>query len=422
MSTKSLQPLKGFWDRYPEDMAMLNKLFETVKSVAALCGFQQYDGPLVEPIELYVGKTSRELLEDQAFTLPDKKGNTLMLRPEITPSLARMVAAKAQELPLPIRYFNIGLRYRYEAPQRGRNREFYQIDFDIIGSDSTLADIEILNVVAQLFEGWGATENDFTIYINSRELMNTQLSSFGLSTDQNKMVLSAIDKKDKVELDTFKDMLQKAELTDDQITSVIALLDDPSEYAQQFEDLLAIAKDYGIEKYIEVNPLIVRGLDYYTGLVFEVKSKGTLVRSLLGGGRYNNLVGMFDEQSKLPGIGFAASDTVVLEFLKEIGKTPEVPLTTSQVLVTIFDESTISSSLKITQQIRSVGIACQMYPDVVKLPKQLKYANRIQIPYVIVIGPDEQKKQSLILKNMQTGDQEELQQSQITQRLTQLVV
>lgn len=418
MSTKSLQPLRGFDDRYPEDMAILNAVFDTVKSVAVLCGFQQYDGPIVEPMELYIGKTSREILEEQAFTLPDKNGNTLMLRPEVTPSLARMVAARAQELPLPIRYFNIGLRYRYEAPQRGRNREFYQLDFDIIGSDSQLADIEILNVATQIFTHLGGTENDFEICINSRELMNKQLSSFGLSVEQNSKVLSAIDKKDKVEEAAFVEMLKKADLSDDQVQKVVNFLNNPAEYAKQFDSLFELARQYNIEKYIRVNPIIVRGLDYYTGLVFEVKGKGTLGRSLLGGGRYDNLVGMFNDKQRIPGIGFATSDTILLEFIKEIGKTPQLPPTQSKVLVTVFDETTAEASLGVVGQLRSAGVPTELYPDTAKLPKQLKYANRMEIPYVIVIGPEEIVKKTVIVKNMKTGDQEEISLELIVQNIS----
>jgi histidyl-tRNA synthetase len=295
------------------------------------------------------------------------------------------------------------------------------LDFDIIGSNSSLADIEILNVAAQIFLKLGATENDFVIYINSRELMNKQLVSYGLSPEQCQKVLSAIDKKDKVSDEAFTDMLQKAGLTEEQVSDVAGFLADPSKYVKQFDSLLEMAKNYGIEKYIKVNPTIVRGLDYYTGLVFEVKSKGTLGRSVLGGGRYDNLVGMFDQQLSIPGIGFATSDTIMLEFLKEIGKTPTVPRTQTQVLITVFDETVSESSMKIASHLRSGGVAVELYPDFSKLPKQLKYANRCEIPYVIVIGPEEDAKQSLLLKDMQTGDQVEIQQSQIVSHLTTLL-
>lgn len=417
MKTKSLQPLRGFNDRYPEDMSILNALFDSVKSVARLCGFQQYDGPIVEPLELYVGKTSREILEEQAFTLPDKNGNTLMLRPEVTPSLARMIAAKAQELPLPVRYFNIGLRYRYEAPQRGRNREFYQLDFDIIGSDSLIADIEILNVATQIFLNLGATEKDFEVCINSRELMNNHLSTFGISKEQCQKILPIIDRKDKVDGPTFISMLKNIGLNDDQIQKIMDFLNDPTEYAKQFDRLFELAQQYKIEKYLRVNPIIVRGLDYYTGLVFEVKSKGTLGRSMLGGGRYDNLVGMFNEAQRIPGIGCATSDTILLEFLKEIEKIPQLPPTQSKVLVSIFDETTCDASLKIVGKLREAGIPTEIYPDTAKLQKQLKYADRLKIPYVIVAGPVEIAKNSAIIKNMQTGEQEEILLEALAQKI-----
>lgn len=408
MSTKGTQPLKGFRDRYPEEKAFQEYLFKTVRSVAALYGFQEYDGPLVEPIELYEGKTSRELLEEQAFTLKDRNDKTLMLRPEMTPSLARMVAAKSQELTLPIRLFNIGLRYRYEAPQKGRDREFYQMDFDILGSDSQLAEIEILAVVVELYKRLGATPENIIVYINSRDIMNQVLHDYGINTDITKKVISIIDRKEKVSDDAFTDMLTDAGLTVEQISSVQNLLENPQKYENRFADILALAKEYGIDEFIQVNPTIVRGLDYYTGIVFEVKSRGTLTRSLFGGGRYDNLIGMFGTKDPIPGVGFATSDAVTRAFLEEADLMPELDINSSQVLVSIFSQETQNSSLQTVRQLRESGIASELYPAIAKLPKQFKYADRKGIPYVVVIGPEEAEKGLCTLRNMSSGKQEEL--------------
>ena len=220
MSKKQLQPLKGFRDRYPEDKALLEYILNTVRSVAVSYGFKEYDGPLVEPIELYEGKTSRELLEEQAFTLEDKNGNTLMLRPEMTPSMARMVAAKVNELTFPLRLFNIGLRFRYEAPQKGRDREFYQMDFDILGSQNQLTEIELLSIVVDIYRGFGATEKDFVVYINARDVMQKVLLELGIDSDTAKKVIFIIDRREKVSGEKFAGMLANVGLTKVQISGI----------------------------------------------------------------------------------------------------------------------------------------------------------------------------------------------------------
>ena len=405
MAPKSTQPLKGFLDKYPQEMAFLNYLIDTVKSVAALYGFEQYDGPVIEPLELYVGKTSKEILEEQAFTLKDRNDQALMLRPEITPSLARMVAAKAQELTFPIRYFNYGLRYRYEAPQKGRNREFYQYDFDIIGSDSLLADIELLSVTVEILKKLGGTQDTFVVYINSRSEMNAFFASIGLREDQYRPVLQAIDKRDKVDDEVFINLLVKCGLTTDQTREITQLLAEPDDYKKNFEPIMQLAQAYGIQDYIQVNPMITRGLDYYTGFVFEAKSKIGLTRSLLGGGRYDNLVASFGARP-LSGVGFATSDTVLEEFVKDINKVPDLQTTQAPVLVTVFDQSLQKLSIETAALLRRAGIKTELYMNMDTLQKQLKYADKKNIPWVLIIGPEEAKNQNVVLKNMPASSQQ----------------
>lgn len=406
MSQKSVLPLKGFQDRYPEDIALQNYIFNTVREVAALYGFQEYDGPIVEPIELYIDKTNPELLNEQAFTLKDKNDRTLMLRPEMTPTLARMVAARYQELNLPVRLFNIGKRFRYEAPQKGRDREFYQVDFDILGVDSEIADIEILSVVVALYKKLGATPNDITVNINSRAVINSLLIDNGIEESKIKDIIYVIDRMEKISADEFTSMLADLGLSDAQISTIKKLLDDKDSYAKKFDSILTRAEEYGIRDYIQVNPAIVRGFDYYTGLVFEVTSSGKLTRSLLGGGRYNNLVGSFGIPDTIPGIGCAISDTVTIAFLQEANLIPDVKIYETQVLVCLFSKETTAASLKTAARLREAGQKVEMYPEYDKLPKQFKYANKKNIPFVVIIGPDEVANNTVTVKNMSTGQQE----------------
>lgn len=407
MSAKQTQPLRGFRDRYPEDKALQEYIFSAVRSVGALYGFKEYDGPLVEPLSLYEGKTSREILQDQAFVLEDKKGTSLMLRPEMTPTLARMVAAKASELVLPARLFNIGLRYRYETPQKGRDREFYQMDFDILGASSILSDIECVSVAVSLLRKLGAGADAFKIFINSRSVMNDALRQIGVEDQQLPSTMSAIDKVDKLSSDDFKQLLSDGGLSEKAIGGVLELLDDPNSYAENFNEMLMLAEDYGIREYVEVNPAIVRGLDYYTGFVFEAKSTGEMTRSILGGGRYDNLVGMFGRDA-IPGVGFATSDTVLREFLSDFNLLPDNPIRPVSVCVTVFSPDLRSQSIKAVRKLREEGISCELYPESDKLPRQFKYADRQGIPYVIVIGPDEAEKGMVVLKDLSTGEQKSM--------------
>ena len=413
-----LQPLKGFRQLYPSEKVIQSFVLQKAREIAKLYGFEEYDGPMLEPIELYLNKSSRELVEEQSFKVIDKNDKTYLMRPEMTPTLARMIAAKENSLTLPVRFSNIGLRYRYEAPQKGRDREFYQMDFDIIGSNSTIADAEIISIAVSLLKSCGATEKDFVLYINSRETLTKTLIEFGIAEKNIKKVISIIDKRDKVEKPVFVKMLQDASLSSGQIASINNLLDNPIEYEKSFAEILKLIDSYGISEFVKVNPAIVRGLDYYTGIVFEAKSKGPLGRSLLGGGRYDNLVSGYGAKQKLGGVGFATSDSILIAFLGDSNLLPELNSVPSQVFVSIFDESTLDNSLRLARKLRENNIPTEVYPEVgVKLDKQFKYASTKQIPFVAIIGPDEAKNGTVTVKNMNDRTQEKLSIAELIEKL-----
>ncbi|OGK15412.1 histidine--tRNA ligase [Candidatus Roizmanbacteria bacterium RIFCSPHIGHO2_01_FULL_39_12b] len=418
MSDIQLQPLKGFRQLYPEKKVIQSYVLNKAREVARLFGFEEYDGPLLEPIELYLNKSSRELVEEQSFKVNDKNNNTYLMRPEMTPTLARMVAAKYKELILPIRYFNAGLRYRYEAPQKGRDREFYQMDFDIIGSKSEISDIEILAIVATLFKSLGANKDNFVLYLNSRKILAKKLAEIGISSDQNKLVMSQVDRKEKISADEFEKLLIETNITNDQVKGVNRLLNDTKGYREEFKSILDLAKQYEIDDLIEVNPTVVRGLDYYTGIVFEAKSKGKLNRSLMGGGRYDNLVASYGATEAIGGVGFALSDSVALAFMEEFGLLPQLNPVPSQALVTMLDASATNIALKTAFRLRSSGINSEVYPDSsAKLDKQLRYADKKQIPIVVIIGPDEVKNNTITVKYMNERKQETLSVEELIQKL-----
>lgn len=410
------QPLHGFRDLYPHDKAVQNHIFEKLKETAWLFGFDEYEGPILEPIEMYLNKTSQELIDRQTFQIKTKKEETLVLRPEMTPSLARMIVQKEQQLIFPLRFFNLGLRFRYEAPQKGREREFYQADFDILGTESILADAEILNTAVQIFHALGATEKDFIISINSRLFMQEKLISIGILQNQIKQIIHLIDKKEKISGEKFTALLQECGISNDHCAQIIKFLHEPAKQNNAyFKTLFDLLRIYEINQYIQIDPSIVRGLDYYTGLVFEAKEKGGMARSLLGGGRYDNLVENFGASRQIAGVGFATSDVILWEFLKDKNLIPALQIKTTKVLVTVFPQEknrgkarsrSLQKSITITNMLRQNHIPAEIYPETdKKLDKQLKYAHKNDIPYVIIVGPEEIENNTVKVKNMQTGKQ-----------------
>jgi len=391
----NVNPLKGFRDLYPNEKGVQSYIFEKIQNIANLLGFEAYDGPVVEPMDLYTNKTSKELLNRQTFQIQDKKGSILILRPEITPTLARMIAKKANELIFPIRLYNIGVRFRYEAPQKGRAREFFQADFDILGSNNILADAEIIYAAISIMESFGAKNNDFILYINSRDFMEQEFIKLGIPKNKIPDLLSIIDKKEKIDEKLFNSLLLELKIDQKTIASIVRIIEtdvNPNSF-EYFKKLFSILKLMNIDKYCKINPSVVRGLNYYTGFVFEIFDKGNVKRSLLGGGRYNNLINQYNSKLNISGVGFALSDVVIQEFLQDKKLLPTNLNKKSKFLITIFNSDTINESVELSNLLRKNNISCEIYLDEEKsLEKQLKYADKKNIPYVLIVGPDEIKK------------------------------
>lgn len=403
MKKANLQPLKGFRDFYPEQMRFRNFLFGQMRQVSQLFGYEEYEGPTLEPIDIYTAKTDEELVKNKTFTLKDKNGNLLAMRPELTPTLARMVAAKQNELNFPLRWFSIGPRWRYEQPQKGRQREFWQWDLDLIGEDSLKADIEVINIAAELLKSLGLTSSQVVIKINNRRFLEKELEKAGLKEEKIKLVYKIIDKKDKMKVDEWEKYLDENvnQETAEKIKSILSKKDfgDFPELVELFAEL----KKTEVADYFEFDPTIVRGLDYYTGTVFEVRDVDGEFRTIIGGGRYDNLVSLFGGE-KIAGVGFAAGDAVLEEVLKKFGLYPDLK-ENKKVLVTVFDETLMEKSAEISQKLRANGIANELYLTPDKLDKQIKYADKKGIRYVIILGPDEIKKEEVTIKDLSTGRQ-----------------
>ncbi len=427
------QPYKGARDFYPEDMRIQRYIFDTWRKVAQRYGFEEYDFPFLESFEIYAAKTGEEIVNKQLYSFEDRGGRKIAIRPEKTPSVARMVAAKINELPKPIKWFNIGNCWRYEKPQRGRGREFFQFDCDIFGMEEILADVEVFSIPIEVTIELGAKEDMFEVKISNRRLAEFYLKEVvnlkgGIAEPNTQMyrIGKIVDSKAKISEKEFIQQLEKEELDPEQIekledfiTSDISFLEkykDDSIGAKEILEFFKLMEKRDFVKYFKYSPEVMRGLDYYSGNVieqFDLNPRNN--RSMYGGGRYDNLVDVFSKET-VPGVGFAMGDVTLLEFLKGWNLLPTLP-TTTKVLVTIFDKNTRENSLEVTRKLREAGINTEMYLEDEKLGKQLKYANQKGIPFVIVIGPEEIEKGTVQLKDMKAEKQEEMKVERVIDKL-----
>lgn len=416
MPSKLIQPVKGTRDFYPEDFAFQKWFYQWIQSVCRQYGFEEYEGPILEPLELYVAKSGDELVKRQAFTLVDRGGETLVLRPEMTPTLARMVAQKENELNFPVKWFTYGRRYRYEKPQRGRGREFFQWDCDILGLDSVEADAEVITIAATMYSRAGLNPKEAVIKVNDRQYIQSALSEIGIDDTKYLSVIKIIDKADKVTPGDFIAMFKDIGLNTNQIDKIQTLLQDKEGYKKS-EWLLSLfdrIKTNGVADFVVFDPTIVRGLDYYTKTVFEGWDLKGEFRAIWGGGRYDNLTANVGTKTKIPGVGFAMGDMTLAEVLKANEKYPTLTPCPTFVLVTVFSQDYYKQSYKLTDTLRKNGINAETYLDsTTKLDKQIKYADKKGIPFVAIIGPDEAEKGLVTLKNLQTREQKTIKQEEL---------
>jgi len=421
-SSNLIQPVKGTRDFYPQDQAFQNWLYLKFKEVAELFGFQEYEGPIIESLDLYAAKSGEELVKKQAFTLADRSGNALTLRPEMTPTLARMVAQKARELTFPVKWFTFGRRFRYEKPQKGRAREFFQWDVDILGPENLEADAEVIAVAATLYQKLGLTPTEVKIKINDRKLLQDRFLTLEIPEENLVRVFRLADKKDKVTREDFIEMGQENGLSEDQTKAILQILEEKNAYLDSpwLVKIFDLLKKYGVSEYVEYDPGIVRGLEYYTRTVFEGWDVKGEFRAIWGGGRYDNLVADVGGKQKIPGVGFAMGDMVIAGVLKANNKYPTLLINKTQVLVTVFSPELYDKSLKIANVLREENINAETFLDpTAKIDKQLKYADKKGIPYVIIIGPVEAEQTLVVLKNLRTREQITILQADLVKKIKQ---
>jgi len=414
----TVQAVKGTRDFYPEAMAFRTWLHDKVAEISQRFGYQEYEAPILERLELYAAKSGEELVKEQSFVLQDRGGDQLALRPELTPSLARMIAQRQASLALPVRWFSFGPFWRYERPQRGRTREFFQWNIDLLGSESPSADGEIVAIGAEFLRSVGLSAQEVCIRLNSRRLMETKLAEIGIEAEQRAVALRIIDRRDKLPADKWRDWALELGLSSPQIEALEALLasSDLWQESDELRQVFATAEAFGVADFLVYDAGIVRGLDYYTGPVFEAYDRARGFRAIFGGGRYDNLVADVGGD-RITGVGFAMGDVIIELLLERAGKRPELVPSPSRVLVTLFSAELLPQTLAFAARLRQAGINAEQVLEPDRLGKQVRLADRKGIPYAAILGPDEVAAGQVVLKELKTGEQQACSFDEAVERL-----
>lgn len=402
------EPYKGVHDYYPEDWARVSSMFDTLRDTLRSYGFQEYQASPLERAELYESKTSEEIVSQQTYTFTDRGDRRVTLRPEMTPTLARMISGKRHDLVFPARWFSIGNRFRYERPQKGRSREFYQTDVDIVGVSGSTAESEIVVVAADLLRGFGAKDSDFLIRVNSRTLVNAAGSRLGLTNEETTTYLSLIDRKDKMSEEAFETEREVFRRNgQDPLELILARTDEATdaEYAKVL-DLIAGWKALGIENVV-FDPTIARGFLYYTGLIFEIfDTNPENPRALLGGGRYDGLVALFGG-APIPAVGFALGVETLTDFLTTHNLLPEAAIAPTLFIGTP-TEADIPLAQAYAATLRSSAFSVVVNLSGKSLGDQVKEAVKRGIPYFVAYGQNEKESASVKVKTLAENSEEEV--------------
>jgi histidyl-tRNA synthetase len=426
-----IPPVKGTRDFYPPEMARRNWIIDGWRKASLCSGFEEYDGPIFEHLSMYQLKSGQEIVE-QLFSLQDRGGRDLAIRPEITPTLARMVNQKINALPRPIKWFAVPRLCRAERPQKGRLREFFQWNIDIIGEDSGQADAEIIFTTLDYLRMVGLTTRDIRAKISSRRLLAAVLTSIGIPAERLEALYAALDKKPKLPAETFDSLLAEQvpdagqagkirELMGCDSIEQIAGIVEPNEAlavaVEEIRTVLDILNAMGMGEYCAFDPSIVRGLAYYTGVVFEVHDIAGELRAICGGGRYDNLLRDFGGP-RISATGMGMGDCVLEILLEQRGLLDkQVPRRELEYFVALADPQAIRSVYEITAQIRSRGRSAGFSYKQAGLSKQLKEAAGQNAKVCVIVGQEYRDKRQVVLKNMATGEQELADVEQFLSRL-----
>ena len=411
------QPYKGTRDFYPDEMRLRNWFFGTIRKTLETSAFDEYNGPMLESLELYAAKSGEEIANKQTYNFVDRGGRSLAIRPEMTPTVARMVAGKMGELTFPLRWFSIPNMYRYEATQRGRLREFWQLNVDIFGCDTFEADLEIIISAIRILKAFGADESMFTVRINNRRFFNDVIAAIaGTDAEGSRLVSKVIDRKNKVTRESYEKDLTALGLSAEQIARIDALyhmsvaeataICPESRGSEELRLLFDALEKVGLSKYCIFDFGIIRGLDYYTGTVFEVFDNAPENnRAMFGGGRYDNLVGLFVKNATVSGVGYGMGDVTLENFLVTHGLVPESFGQAVKVLVTKFDDVPYEAYLSLTDSLRNAGITSSLYLGSKKFGKQIDFAVKGHYTHVLIMGGSEWEAGQVKVKNLETREE-----------------
>lgn len=403
----TIPAVKGTREFYPEQMAVRNYIAAKARQASHAFGYQEWDAPFLETLDLYAAKSGEELVKEQSFVFQDRGGDLVTLRPELTPSLARMIAARQNELVYPLRWWSFGPFWRYERPQKGRSREFFQWNVDMLGVNSPEADAELIAVAATFLKSVGLGPNVARIFVNNRRLMDARFDALNISQEKRLAVSNLVDRRSKMKPEAWDAYAFEQGLTQAQLDGLKALLADKELWKtwEELTRLFAALKALGVSEYVEYDPNIMRGLLYYTGTVFEAFDlSGGVRRAILGGGRYDNLLADVGGDP-LSGVGFAMGDVVIGIVLEENGLLPSFSPTPAPVLMTVFDESLWLDAFSLAAQLRNAGLNVTCYPEPAKLPKQFKFADKMGMRVVLVCGPEEAAADEVTVKDLASGAQ-----------------
>jgi histidyl-tRNA synthetase len=414
-----LSSLPGFRDFYPEQLALRNHLFTVWREVAGRYGFVEYDGPPLEPLELYVRKSGEEIV-GQLYRFTDQGGREVALRPEMTPSFARMVGARAGGLPKPIRWYSIPQLFRYERPQKGRLREHFQLNLDIVGEAGELADAEIISAAIDMLRAFGLSSEDFVARISDRKLIGGLLSEHGVAPQGMGAAFAALDKLERESPEWVCERLQETGVSESAARDLLripeldlpALLERAGEEAgtieagERLRRVLEHLESLGLGAYVRFDPGLVRGLAYYTGTVFELWDRRGEFRAICGGGRYDGLLAAVGGPD-LPALGFGMGDVVLTELLKARDLLPESAAVIQDYVICVTDEQR-PTALGIIHALRDRGRRVAYDFGGRSVGRQFKAANQAGAERTIVLGPDELARGEAVVREMRTGEEKRL--------------
>lgn len=400
----STQPYKGTRDFYPEDMRLRRYMFDKWRQVCECYGYEEYDGPVLEPIELYAAKTGDEIVNEQTYSFNDRGDRQVVMRPEMTPTVSRMVAARRQELGYPQRLYSIANFFRYEQPQKGRLREFWQLNADLFGIEGIEAEIEMIQMADSLMKAFGAKKESYEIRINSRKLLEKRILAAEPSVDIGK-VIRLIDGFEKMNGSDFKNKLAGVVNKPEDLYAFL-MMDGGTD---ELDDIVEKCRTQNIE--VKQAYSLARGFDYYTDIVFEVfDTNPENNRSMFGGGRYDGLVGLFGVEP-VPTIGFAMGDVTLQNFLDSNKLAPELKTATDLEIITIGD--VFGGASRLAGELRAQGLNVGVDPTERKVDKKIKAADKQGIDYVLFVGETELKEEKYNLKNLKTGEEKQVAKDEV---------